>query len=115
MVRSLASRSIRRARSELVDRACLQEEVQQAAADQARAGLLPDHVITTTGPGLPSGLEPAARQVPGLRQAPVASAARWSRVKATPTPPKAPRLRRLNASCPSRVHAERVEGHYCPR
>jgi putative ABC transport system permease protein len=47
----------------------LQTSIQHAAANQARAGLIADQVITTAGPGLPPGLAPAARLAPGVAAA----------------------------------------------
>ena len=47
----------------------LQTSIQHAAANQARAGLVADQVITTSGPGLPPGLAHAARLTPGVAAA----------------------------------------------
>ena len=47
----------------------LQTSIQHAAAQQSRAGLVADQVITTAGAGLPAGVTQAARHVPGVAAA----------------------------------------------
>ena len=47
----------------------LQTSIQHAAAQQSRAGLVADQVITTAGAGLPAGVAQAARHVPGVAAA----------------------------------------------
>jgi putative ABC transport system permease protein len=47
----------------------LQTSIQHAAAQQSRAGLLADQVISTTGAGLPTSVAQAAGRVPGVAAA----------------------------------------------
>jgi putative ABC transport system permease protein len=47
----------------------LQTSIQHAGAQQSRAGLVADQVMTTAGAGLPGGLAQAARHVPGVAAA----------------------------------------------